>query len=97
MSMTRGPAGCAAGGWWAATVMDSAPMVNRTANARSLFMKPIVDHRVRCAYNSRSSGGHMEGIHAETVMKAFIGMFFTFRDGKIVSQRNYDCYPPFET
>jgi len=39
----------------------------------------------------------MEGIHAETVMKAFIGMFFTFRDGKIVSQRNYDCYPPFET
>jgi len=29
-------------------------------------------------------------------MKAFIGMFFTFRDGKIVSQRNYDCYPAFE-
>jgi ketosteroid isomerase-like protein len=29
-------------------------------------------------------------------MKAYIGMFFTFRDGKIVSQRNYDCYPPFE-
>ena len=29
-------------------------------------------------------------------MRAFIGMFFTFRDGKIVSQRNYDCYPPFD-
>jgi ketosteroid isomerase-like protein len=29
-------------------------------------------------------------------MKAYIGMFFTFRDGKIVSQRNYDCYPPFD-
>jgi ketosteroid isomerase-like protein len=27
-------------------------------------------------------------------MKAFVAMFLTFRDGKIVSQRNYDCYPP---
>jgi ketosteroid isomerase-like protein len=30
-------------------------------------------------------------------MKAYVAMFLTFRDGKIVSQRNYDCYPPFET
>jgi ketosteroid isomerase-like protein len=29
-------------------------------------------------------------------MKAFVAIFLTFRDGKIVSQRNYDCYPPFE-
>jgi len=29
-------------------------------------------------------------------MKAFVAMFLTFRDGKIVSQRNYDCYPPFD-
>ena len=29
-------------------------------------------------------------------MKAFVAMFLTLRDGKIVSQRNYDCYPPFE-
>ena len=29
-------------------------------------------------------------------MKAYIGMFLTFREGKIVSQRNYDCYPPFD-
>ncbi len=28
-------------------------------------------------------------------MKAFVAMFLTFRDGKIVSQRNYDCYLPF--
>ena len=33
---------------------------------------------------------------AGTEMKAFVAMFLTFRDGKIVSQRNYDCYPPFE-
>jgi ketosteroid isomerase-like protein len=29
-------------------------------------------------------------------IKAYIGMFLTFQDGKIVSQRSYDCYPPFE-
>lgn len=29
-------------------------------------------------------------------MKASVAMFLTFRDGKIISQRNYDCYPPFE-
>lgn len=27
-------------------------------------------------------------------MKAEIGMFLQFRDGKICLQRNYDCYPP---
>ncbi|NOK19877.1 nuclear transport factor 2 family protein [Corallococcus carmarthensis] len=28
-------------------------------------------------------------------MRASLGMFFTFRDGRIVSQRNYDCFQPF--
>jgi ketosteroid isomerase-like protein len=32
---------------------------------------------------------------AGSAMKAFVAMFFTLREGKIVSQRNYDCYPPF--
>jgi ketosteroid isomerase-like protein len=32
---------------------------------------------------------------AGSEMKAFVAMFLTFREGKIVSQRNYDCYPPF--
>lgn len=34
---------------------------------------------------------------AGSEMKAFVAMFLTFRDGKIISQRNYDCYPPFGT
>jgi ketosteroid isomerase-like protein len=34
---------------------------------------------------------------AGSEMKAFVAMFLTFRDGKIISQRNYDCYPPFDT
>ena len=33
---------------------------------------------------------------AGSEMKAFVAMFLTFRDGKIISQRNYDCYPPFD-
>jgi ketosteroid isomerase-like protein len=29
------------------------------------------------------------------LMKAHLAMFITWRDGKIVSQRNYDCFEPF--
>ncbi len=28
-------------------------------------------------------------------LQAALGVFLTFRDGRIVSQRNYDCYEPF--
>ncbi|MDC0713963.1 nuclear transport factor 2 family protein [Stigmatella sp. ncwal1] len=28
-------------------------------------------------------------------MRAWIGMFVTVRDGRILSQRNYDCFEPF--
>ncbi|MGC2769335.1 MAG: hypothetical protein WB607_27800 [Candidatus Acidiferrum sp.] len=36
------------------------------------------------------------GLAPGTGMKAFIATFLTFRDGRIVAQRNYDCYPPSE-
>jgi len=29
------------------------------------------------------------------VLRAAIGAFITFREGRILSQRNYDCYEPF--
>lgn len=36
------------------------------------------------------------GLPAGSEMKAFVAMFLTFREGRIISQRNYDCYPPFD-
>ena len=36
-----------------------------------------------------------EHLPAGAEMKAYLAMFLTFCDGKIVSQRQYDCYPPF--
>jgi ketosteroid isomerase-like protein len=32
---------------------------------------------------------------AGDTMRAHFGVFLTFRDGLIVSQRNYDCFDPF--
>ena len=32
---------------------------------------------------------------AGDIMRAHLGIFLTWRDGKIVSQRNYDCFDPF--
>jgi ketosteroid isomerase-like protein len=32
---------------------------------------------------------------AGSVMRAYSAMFFEFKDGKIVAQRNYDCFEPW--
>jgi ketosteroid isomerase-like protein len=34
-------------------------------------------------------------LSAGSEMRAHSAMFFVFRDGKIASQRNYDCFEPW--
>jgi ketosteroid isomerase-like protein len=34
-------------------------------------------------------------VPAGTVMRAHFGVFFEFRDGRVVAQRNYDCFDPW--
>jgi ketosteroid isomerase-like protein len=37
----------------------------------------------------------MGTLPAGGTLRAAIGAFITFREGRIISQRNYDCYEPF--
>ncbi len=37
----------------------------------------------------------VEAIPAGGEMRAYFAMFLEFRDGKIVAQRNYDCFEPW--
>jgi predicted ester cyclase len=39
--------------------------------------------------------GEFGTLAAGTTMRAALGIFFRFRDGKIASIHNYDCYYPF--
>jgi len=34
-------------------------------------------------------------LQAGSEMRAHSAMFFEFKDGKIVSQKNYDCFKPW--
>lgn len=38
---------------------------------------------------------HPSSEHPHDVMRASLAMFITLRDGRIASQRNYDCFEPF--
>lgn len=51
----------------------------------------------RVAVEARWSGVLTTGLGAlepGTILKAHFAMFFEFRSGKIVRQRNYDCFEP---
>ncbi|WP_164012472.1 nuclear transport factor 2 family protein [Pyxidicoccus trucidator] len=37
----------------------------------------------------------LRALPAGAELRAACGMFLTFKDGRIVSQRNYDCFEPF--
>lgn len=37
----------------------------------------------------------LSDLAAGSQMRAYSAMFFQFNDGKIISQRNYDCFEPW--
>jgi ketosteroid isomerase-like protein len=38
---------------------------------------------------------HVGSLNAGQTMKAYFAMFIDFKDGKIIHQRNYNCFEPF--
>jgi ketosteroid isomerase-like protein len=49
---------------------------------------------VECLWTARLNIA-LGTLSAGETMRAHLAMFITWRDGKIVSQRNYDCFEPF--
>ncbi|MFI2721007.1 nuclear transport factor 2 family protein [Streptomyces collinus] len=92
---TRFPAG---------VVRDLAETLAASAQARTLLTAQhyeVVNAVASCDQvalevtwsDTPASGfGHLPAGH---VIRAHIAAFLEFRDGKIVAQRNYDCYEPF--
>lgn len=59
---------------------------NLVASGDQVAAEVLWSARLNVAIGSTPAGG---------LMKAHLSMFITWRAGKIVSQRNYDCYEPF--
>ncbi|MEU1576788.1 nuclear transport factor 2 family protein [Streptomyces collinus] len=102
---TRLPAGGKPRGTFpAGVVRDLAETLAASAQARTLLTAQhyeVVNAVASCDQvalevtwsGTRASGfGHLPAGH---VIRAHIAAFLEFRDGKIVAQRNYDCYEPF--
>jgi predicted ester cyclase len=67
-------------------------------SSQSYDVQSIVEHGDEIAAEIVWTGRlevAFKDLPAGSELKAWVAMFLTFRDGKIVSQRNYDCYPPF--
>lgn len=84
---------------------DHATMLERLARGRQLLAAEryeIVDEMVagdRVALEVRWSGTLAvplgEQLPAGQTMRARLAVFLAFRDGRIVAQRNYDCFDPW--
>lgn len=61
-------------------------VVNAVAHGDEVALEVIWTARLRVPLGKLAAGD---------VLRAYLGMFLTWRDGKIVAQRNYDCFEPF--
>ncbi len=55
-------------------------------NGDSVAVEVLWTGKLAMAFGNLTAGAEM---------RAHSGMFFEFQDGKIVSQRNYDCFEPW--
>lgn len=60
-------------------------IVRALEHGDEVALEVIWTARLRVPLGTLAAGG---------VMRAYLAMFLTWRDGKIVSQRNYDCFEP---
>ncbi len=59
---------------------------NAVANGNQVAIEAFWEATLRVALGARPAGG---------MIKAHFAVFFEFRQGRIVAQRNYDCFMPW--
>lgn len=69
-----------------ATTAERYEVVSLIAEGDEVAVEAIWTATLNVAVGSLAAG---------QTMRAYLAMFFTWRDGKIVAQRNYDCFEPF--
>lgn len=67
-------------------VSEQYEIVGALEQGDSLALEAIWTAQLALPFGSIPAGG---------TMRARLGIFFTFRDGKIATQHNYDCFDPF--
>lgn len=60
-------------------------ITNALASGAQVALEVLWTGTLRVAFQAIPAGGHM---------RAHFATFLHFQDGKIISQRNYDCYDP---
>jgi ketosteroid isomerase-like protein len=61
-------------------------IINSTENANCIALEVVWTGKLASAFGNLAAGSEM---------RAHCAMFLDFRDGKIVAQRNYDCFEPW--
>ena len=81
-----------------ATMMAASEKGTQVLSSQTYVLRNAVAQGDQVAAEIEWTGVLRQGfgsVAAGTTMRAALGMFFTFRDRKIASIRNYDCYYPF--
>ena len=69
-----------------AVLSEQYEILNVIEQGDSLALEAVWTAQLAVPFGTIPAGG---------TMRARLGMFFTFRDGRIATQHNYDCFEPF--